>query len=64
MLKIFLHSRFRVGFFRYLGSVDYLELVQSLDQTAVAYLCASLLGVRAIVGLVLGDGVAVLGVLF
>ena len=37
--------------------MDYLELVHSLDHTSLAYLCASLWGVRAIAGLVLGDGV-------
>ena len=44
--------------------MDYLELVQSLDRTSLTELSASLLGVRAIAGLILGDGVAVLGVLF
>ena len=53
MLKIFLHEQSRVGFFRYSGLVDYLELVQSLDRTALAYLGVSLLGVQAISGLVL-----------
>ena len=44
--------------------MDYLELFQSLDRTSLVKLDASLLGVRSIAGLVLGDGVAVLGVLF
>ena len=44
--------------------MDYLELVQSLDRTSLAELGASLFGVRAIAGLISGDRVAVLGVLF
>ena len=39
--------------------MNYLELVQSLVRTSLAYLCASLWGVRAIAGLVLGDGVQI-----
>ena len=44
--------------------MDYLELVQSLDHTSLAELGDMLLGVRVSAGLILGNGVAVLGVLF
>ena len=51
--KFFYTSSLELGFSDSQNSVGYLELVQSLDRTALAYLCASYLGVQAISRLVL-----------
>ena len=40
--------------------MDYLELVQSLDHTSLVERGDMLWGVRAIAGLILGNGVAVI----